>query len=215
MQREVARIILAAAEPYGFALGGGSALIEYGIINRHTQDIDSFTSSIDVDSFSSAQETVIAALCDAKYEVEVKLSEIWCAKMIVTDKKTGESTELELSHYYRNKQPVNIEGLGLVLDIHDLIAGKVIAFWERATPRDYLDIDAILLKTDYTVFELFELLKSGRPEAGVEEFISLLSSSNRWNKYYATYGLSGADIEALAERLIKQANNFAERHAND
>jgi len=208
IQREVAKIVLAAAEPYGFALGGGSALIEQGIINRATQDIDSFTSNLDADSFSSACIAVTDELRNAGYEVDIKLSETWRSKMIVTDATNEESTELELSYYHREKQPVNVEDLGLVLDTHDLVAGKMIAFWERATPRDYLDVDSILLNTDYTAPELFNLLKSGRPEATMEEFSSLLTTADRWNRHYITYGLSKEEIVALATRLTEQANNL-------
>ena len=34
---------LAAARRYGFALGGGNALLAHGVISRPTQDVDLFT----------------------------------------------------------------------------------------------------------------------------------------------------------------------------
>lgn len=43
LHRQVAAIALRAAAGYGFALGGGNALIQHGMISRLTQDVDLFT----------------------------------------------------------------------------------------------------------------------------------------------------------------------------
>jgi hypothetical protein len=43
LHRTVAVIALRAAAGYGFALGGGNALIQHGVISRPTQDVDLFT----------------------------------------------------------------------------------------------------------------------------------------------------------------------------
>ena len=43
LHRQVASVALAAASRYGFALGGGNALIVHGVIDRFTQDVDLFT----------------------------------------------------------------------------------------------------------------------------------------------------------------------------
>ena len=43
LHREVAVIALRAAARYGFALAGGCALIEHGVIGRLTEDVDLFT----------------------------------------------------------------------------------------------------------------------------------------------------------------------------
>lgn len=39
LHRRVATIALRAAHRYGFALGGGNALIAHGLITRPTQDV--------------------------------------------------------------------------------------------------------------------------------------------------------------------------------
>ena len=43
LHRQVAAIALRAAARHGFALGGGNALIAYGVISRPTQDVDLVT----------------------------------------------------------------------------------------------------------------------------------------------------------------------------
>jgi hypothetical protein len=39
LHRQVAAVALAAARKYGFALGGGNALLAHGVISRPTQDV--------------------------------------------------------------------------------------------------------------------------------------------------------------------------------
>lgn len=43
LHRKVAAIALGAAAGYGFALGGGNALLAHGVTTRPTQDVDLFT----------------------------------------------------------------------------------------------------------------------------------------------------------------------------
>jgi Nucleotidyl transferase AbiEii toxin, Type IV TA system len=43
LHRQVAAIAVRAAARHGFALGGGNALIAYGVISRPTQDVDLVT----------------------------------------------------------------------------------------------------------------------------------------------------------------------------
>jgi hypothetical protein len=43
LHHRVAAIALQAAAGHGFALGGGNALIQHGVISRPTQDVDLFT----------------------------------------------------------------------------------------------------------------------------------------------------------------------------
>jgi hypothetical protein len=58
----VAKIVLQAVEPYGFALGGGYALQAHGIIDRPSTDIDSYTFRMDEKLFDDAEIAVVGAL---------------------------------------------------------------------------------------------------------------------------------------------------------
>jgi len=42
-QRRVARLALGASARYGFVLGGATALIMHGIVDRYTADVDLMT----------------------------------------------------------------------------------------------------------------------------------------------------------------------------
>jgi Nucleotidyl transferase AbiEii toxin, Type IV TA system len=62
LHRRVAEIALETAAPYGFALGGGNALIAHGLIDRLTQDVDVFTNEEHgVESAASAVESALRA----------------------------------------------------------------------------------------------------------------------------------------------------------
>ena len=60
LHRQVAAIALRAAARHGFALGGGNALIAYGVISRPTQDVDLVTNR--ETGVGAAAEAVEAAL---------------------------------------------------------------------------------------------------------------------------------------------------------
>lgn len=68
LHRRVAVVALAAAAGYGFALGGGNALLAHGIISRPTQDLDLFTDR--EHGVEAAAEAVEAALRGAGFAVE-------------------------------------------------------------------------------------------------------------------------------------------------
>ena len=68
LHREVAGVALRAAARYGFALGGGNALIAHGVIDRPTADVDLFTDR--EHGVAPAADAVEAALARAGYSAE-------------------------------------------------------------------------------------------------------------------------------------------------
>jgi hypothetical protein len=58
----LARVALAAAEPYGFALAGGYAVQAHGFLDRPSADVDIFTTSRAEGDFPVAVDAVLAAL---------------------------------------------------------------------------------------------------------------------------------------------------------
>src|SRR5712664_4408837 len=68
LHREVAAIALRAAARYGFALGGGNALIAHGLITRPTQDVDLFTN--EETGVEAAADSVETALREAGFDAD-------------------------------------------------------------------------------------------------------------------------------------------------
>ena len=138
LHREVAIIALGAATEHGFALGGGNALIQHGVISRPTQDVDLFTDS--ESGVLAAAGAVEAALRDAGFQVERQdemagLADIFpgmgegLAEWVITA-PGGEQMALQLACFDRIREPVVMD-LGPVLDLEDVIGGKVCALVPR------------------------------------------------------------------------------------
>ena len=75
-QWNVARLALGfVGDEVGFALAGSGAIREHGLVNRPTQDVDSFTVENDLERFSSSVDKVVSTLREAGYDVEIWRSE--------------------------------------------------------------------------------------------------------------------------------------------
>jgi hypothetical protein len=151
LHRQVAAVALAAAAGYGFALGGGNALLAHGVISRPTQDVDLFTDQ--EHGVQAAAGAVTAALRRAGFGAELQdqaggLTDLFpdigevLAEWIVTA-PGGEQMVLQLAYFDRGRDPVVMD-LGPVLDLEDAVGGKVCALASRVEPRDYADVAAAL-----------------------------------------------------------------------
>ena len=151
LHRRVATVALRVANRYGFALGGGNALIAHGLITRLTQDVDLFTN--EETGVEAAADSVEAALQEAGFNAEREdktagLSDIFegmgegLAEWTVTA-PDGQQMMLQMAYFDRAAQPVTME-VGPVLNLEDVVGGKVCALASRAEPRDYIDTAAAL-----------------------------------------------------------------------
>src|ERR1700733_12934572 len=148
--KQVTSIALGGSAPPGFALGGGNALVAHGVIDRPTQDVDVF--SDEQGGVEAAAGAVEAALREAGLRTERRdsggLADIFdgmgegLAEWLVTG-PGGEQMMLQMAYFDRARKPV-IMDIGPVLDLEDVIGGKVCALASRAEPRDYVDTAAAL-----------------------------------------------------------------------
>ena len=156
---QVAAIALRAAGRHGFALGGGNALMAHGVINRFTADVDLFTD--EEENVAAAAEGVEAALREAGFGTERRdkgggLDDVFyglgdgLAEWIVTA-PGGEQMMLQMAYFDRARRPVTMD-VGPVLDLEDVVGGKVCALASRVEPRDYVDTAAALER--YTVEQI-------------------------------------------------------------
>lgn len=203
LHREVAAVALGAASEHGFALGGGNALIAYGVVDRITQDVDLFTD--DEHGVEAAADAVEAALQAAGFETErddkaAGLSEIFegmgegLAEWTVTA-PGGQQMMLQMAYFDRTAQPVTMD-VGPVLSLEDVVGGKVCALAGRAEPRDYIDTAAALRQ--YSVDQVIGLARTLDPGLDDRDFADAARRLDRWgDPVFAAFGLSAADIAAL------------------
>jgi alkylhydroperoxidase family enzyme len=208
LHREVVAVALRAAARYGFALGGGNALIAHGVIDRPTEDVDLFT---DRDrGVAAAADAVAAALREAGYTAErqdeaVRLAEVFegmgeeLAEWIITA-PDGREMMLQMAYFDRGHQPVIME-FGPVLDLDDVLGGKVAALASRAAERDYLDVAAALAR-GYSVAQLTGLAVALDPGLTAEDFADAGQRLDRLgDDRFARYGLDPEDVSRLREQF--------------
>jgi Nucleotidyl transferase AbiEii toxin, Type IV TA system len=207
MHRQVAAIALRAATGHGFALGGGNALIQHGVINRLTQDVDLFTDQ--EAGVSAAAAAVESALREAGFETERQdmtgdLAGIFpgmgegLAEWIITA-PDGEQMALQLAYFDRARDPVVMD-VGPVLDLDDVVGGKVCALASRAYERDYLDTAAAL--EHYSPVELIGLARRLDPGLEARDFAEAAERLDHMpDSAFAAFGLTQQDVAGLRERF--------------
>ena len=204
---QVAAIALRAAAPHGFALGGGNALIAHGIVDRFTQDVDVF--SDEEGAVQAAADAVEAALRDAGFGTERRdkaggLADIFygmgegLAEWIVTA-PGGEQMMLQMAYFDRARRPVTME-VGPVLDLEDVVGGKVCALASRIEPRDYVDTAAALER--YTVEQIIGFARRLDPGLTDRDFADAVQRLDQWGDgVFATFGLGTEDVAELRARF--------------
>mgnify|MGYP004524392755 CR=1 FL=1 len=70
IQREVTRVALDALDGTGFALAGSSAIREHGVTDRPTEDVDLFTSNVNIENFRRSVDQVLEQLRSTGYVVD-------------------------------------------------------------------------------------------------------------------------------------------------
>jgi Nucleotidyl transferase AbiEii toxin, Type IV TA system len=207
LHRQVAVIALRAAAEHGFALGGGNALIQHGVISRPTQDVDLFTDH--ETGVTAAAGAVEAALRKAGFQVERQdetagLAEIFpgmgegLAEWLITA-PDGDQMALQLAYFDRTREPVVMD-VGPVLDLEDVVGGKVCALASRAYERDYLDTAAALER--YSPADLIGFARRLDPGLEGRDFAEAGQRLDQMPDYaFTPFGLSRQDVARLRERF--------------
>jgi hypothetical protein len=210
LHREVAAVALRAGARYGFALGGGNALIAHGVIDRPTEDVDLFTDR--EHGVAAAAGGVEAALREAGYAAERQdkaqgLADVFegmgegLAEWIITA-PDGREMMLQMAYFDRGHRPVLME-FGPVLDLDDVLGGKVAALASRSVVRDYIDVAAALAR-GYSVAQLTGLAVALDPGLTAEDFADAGQRLDRLDDdRFARYGLTRQDVTRLREQFAK------------
>jgi hypothetical protein len=215
IHEQLAMIGLRAAEHYGFALAGGYAITAHGMGNRPSLDVDLFTDQLDPDRFAEAVHRVRTAFAEAGFDIEDTTIRPTFVDMRITDRTTGESSDIQLGVNYREFPPARME-IGAVLDARDAVAGKMSALWSRGEVRDFIDIDTVIESGRFTREEILaigdqqESLPMDRRML-MERFRSLSSPqfAARYDPVeFADYGVDAERRTAIIERFAQWASEI-------
>ena len=200
--RRIAEIALSAGERYSLALAGGYAIQAHGIGTRPSGDVDLFLDWRRRGEFGDAVAAVIEALREAGLEVSVIARGETFARLLISSPAHGvDPDKMEIAADWRSQEPVLL-GIGPVLHPDDAVANKMGALYGRALPRDFLDVDAIVVSGRYTTERLLELALAADPGFEREMFASALGAlSQITDAAFAEYGTLADVIAALRRRF--------------
>jgi Nucleotidyl transferase AbiEii toxin, Type IV TA system len=206
LHRQVAAIALRAAARHGFALGGGNALMAHGVIDRFTADVDLFTDrEAGVTAAADAVETALRrAGFGAERQDKTDALDIFdgmgdgLAEWIITA-PGGELMMLQMAYFDRSRGPV-IMDVGPVLDLEDVVGGKVCALASRAYDRDYVDTAAALGR--YSVGQVIGFARRLDPGLEDRDFSDAGRRLDRMDDAaFARFGLGPSDVAHLRARF--------------
>jgi hypothetical protein len=199
--QRLARIGLEAAERFGFALAGGYAVQAAGFLQRPSEDIDLFTIWERRGEFETAAAAIVAAYRNAGLRVDAERRHDTFVRLTVAD---GEQiAKVELGVDLRANEPVRI-AIGPVLHPDDAVANKMGALYERALPRDFIDIDAILRSGRYDEAALLRLAERSDITFDRARFADALAQVESLDDDdFAQYGVVGLQLDELRRRFAK------------
>ena len=199
----MAGIGLRATAEHGFALGGGNALIVYGVVDRYTEDVDLFTDQASgVEAAADAAEVALlsAGLDPERRDRTAGLTDIFAgmgaglAEWIVAA-PDGQQMMRQMAYFDRHHSPV-IMDIGPVLDLEDVVGGKGCALASRAYERDYVDTAAALDR--YSVDQVIAFAKRLDPGLADQDFADAgRRLDNLDDEVFTRYGLSPRDVAKL------------------
>lgn len=140
-QRRIIASVMSSIEQDGFVMAGGSALIELGVSERPTEDLDAFSASCD--DVAAVAKRLVDDLDRAGYVVVLQRSSESFAQLTVS---TGQWRRTELRvELARDAQLLDAvpSALGPMLSLRELAANKVLAAFGRHEPRDLVDLQSI------------------------------------------------------------------------
>jgi Nucleotidyl transferase AbiEii toxin, Type IV TA system len=139
LQLRLAAIVRDLPEAEDFVLAGGGALVARGDVDRTTRDLDYFARSADqVPRLHAALERALEA---AGLDVTTLRASEGFVRMVVAD--GTQATEIDLAHDYRLLPPEE-SAVGRTLAAEELAIDKVLALFDRAEARDFVDLAAVV-----------------------------------------------------------------------
>ncbi len=192
LQERVARIVAGLPEAHGFALAGGAALVVMNVVDRATRDLDFFGPSAgDVDRLVPAVETALRA---SGFEVRRERASHGFARLAVADR--GDETEVDLAADARIR-PVDDGPLGPTLSLDELAADKLLALFDRAQARDFVDVAALVER--FGLGRLCELASEKDSGFSTSVLVDMLGSFHRFVP--GDFALPGDEHKRLAQSI--------------
>jgi len=207
-QRVAAKLALAVLAADGFILAGGQALIEHGITQRPSEDIDLFAlhRRHTPATFAASVQKMTDALEDSGYTVEITRQYDEFASVTVGHDE--EAVVIDLGLDWWENSPAIID-IGPILSLKDSVASKLLAVYGRGYARDYLDAYSIITSRRFTHQELIRLCQRRDPNLDLPMFAASIARHRTLaTTEFTKYGLSPRELPALSSTLLSFAETI-------
>ncbi len=157
LQKDAIKVIAECGDVSNlFYLTGGTALAEFYLRHRFSDDLDFFTNTAEFPT--QAVESAVEKVRKALGMTEARYRRAYDRRMFFFPIASGE-LKIEFTYYpfAPIHQPDDREGLR-VDSLEDIAANKLMALIDRVEPKDFVDLFFILKETEITVSKLRELL---------------------------------------------------------
>ena len=202
-QVEVLHLFFSLPESAGFVLAGGAGLVAVGLSERPTEDIDLFAPEASIPAAGDALE--IAARATGWSVERVHDAKTFRRLVIQTDDDSG--TMVDLAQDAGPLAEPTITTVGPTYPAAELAARKVLALFDRAALRDFIDVDQV--SGAFPKELLIEIAGSIDEGFEVPVLVQMLSGLDRFtDEQIAAFGV---DPAPMRERFRLWATKLTER----
>lgn len=201
-QERIAGIVSRLPEARDFALAGAGGLLVRGLIDRPTRDLDYFTVPGEERALVELRDALERAFESAGLAHTRRRDLPTFVRLEVGD--GDERCEIDLAIDYR-ALPAEPSDFGPTLAVEELAANKVLALFDRAEARDFLDL--VELTHHFELQSLLDL--ASRKDTGFDTvgFLEALSSFGRFTS--ADFGIDEAEHDQLRITVAKWRSDLA------
>lgn len=173
-QRTVALLFFGLPASDGFLLAGGGALLAQGLTDRPTQDLDFFTRP-GANEVGPARDQFIAMAGEHGWRVEViRDGETFCRLLV----EGPEDLLIDLAMDSAPVRPAGSSTVGPTFAPAELAGRKVIALFDRAAARDFVDV--LALSHRFSKVELLALAREVDSGFEIGVFVEMIGVLNRY-----------------------------------
>lgn len=195
LHRRLLRDVLEIGNRFPLVITGGYAVQAHRIVDRFSRDIDMATDA--TVTMETIVTTVVAGLTERGWSVEVIGVDPHGARMMTTDRDSGEQCELDILRESFSRPPETTP-YGPVLALDDVIGTKVRALAGRGLPRDLIDIHAASRLRTTAQLEALGRRHAWEDEFSLEDLKFRLDGADWYDdQAFAEYGLSDEEISDL------------------
>lgn len=173
--QEIQDTILQAIEDYNFALAGGSALRDYDVIKRETEDVDTFNNNWDVADFDNAVDAIVKACNVHGWNVDIIENQEMRRHLSIDNN----FLVVSLVYYGYPNAPESRPGGGLRLVFDDVVGGKAAAIADAPRGRDFHDLAHILLVDGWSLSRIEDTLRNMNRGDQVQAFWESIENFRR------------------------------------